>query len=243
MDKKTYSTPVIDRPKSPLPLLLWTLVVLAGGSALGWFAQNEYQRLQADNIVGALRNEIDSRDQQIEALKRDRQTTQQRVVALERSVQIDKSALQRLKEQIGANQEERLKLEEELSLMRSACSEDDNKEGLRIRSFRISRTTGEESYHYRFTVTQTLGENERMEGRILLHLQGTQGDTETTLSLSDISPEEEDSIKMGFKHFQDVEGIIKPPEGFKPSSLTIEIAPDNEEIEGLTKKYEWIVSD
>jgi len=243
MDKNTFRTPAIDRRKSPMGFLLWTLTAIAIGSGVGWFAHDEYQRYQADSIIGSLRNEIESRDRRIELLKEETRTMQQRIVALERSVQIDKSALQRLKEEISATQDDRLKLEEELIFLRGMVSKDDEKEGLRIRSFRIARTAGEDSYHYRFTITQTLGENDHLRGRIRIRLSGKQDGEAVTLELAEIDPDQQDSLKMGFKHFQDVEGIIELPEGFKPSAFSIEIKPDNEKLKGLTKEYEWVVSD
>ncbi len=243
MDKNTFKTPVIDRRKGPAGLLLWTLIAIAIGTVGGWFAHDEYQRYQADSIIGSLRNEIESRDRRIERLNEEQTTMQQRIVALERSVQIDKSALQRLKEEISATQDDRLKLEEELIFLRGMVSKDDQQEGLRIRSFRIARTTGEDNYHYRFTITQTLGENDHLKGLIYIRLSGKQGDEAATLELAEIDPDQRESLKMGFKHFQDVEGIIRLPEGFKAANLIVELEPDNEKLKGLTKEYDWVVSD
>ena len=90
-----------------------------------------------------------------------------------------------------------------------------------------------------FTVSQVINSGQTAKGRILLSAEGLQDGASRTLTLSEMSDGKEQSIKMRFRYFQNVEGGVKLPEGFVPATLTIEVKPDNGKMAPVTETYDW----
>lgn len=262
-DHSTFSTPTIlyRRSHSRGPILLWTLLILILGVALGWVARG--LGVAPPAIIEMLPHPIsmpapqsldltpvpalDGADQaEFDSLKEERDRMRQRIVALERTEQIDKTALQELKNQIADFQGERLRLEEELTMLRGVVDQDEL-EGLRLRNFRIVGTTTDSVYKYQFTVTQSLQGNEQVSGSITIRLEGSKDNKKASLEMAELSDDQSSSLKMRFKHFQDVEGAVKLPEGFEPRNFVVEIRQDAEDGEApseptLAKSYDWVVN-
>lgn len=46
---------------------------------------------------------------------------------------------------------------------------------------------------------------------------------------------------MRFNHFQDIEGVIKLPEDFKPLKVIVEVKPSNKNMSEVKQRFDWVV--
>jgi hypothetical protein len=134
-------------------------------------------------------------------------------------------------------------MEKELNLLRGIVETGVKSEGLYIQGFRLDRGDLPASYRFRFTVTQALKSAGAAVGWITLSLEGEQGGEARELTLKELTGEQDDKLKMRFRHFQDVDGLIEIPEGFSPQQVVVEINPTNNRLPKVNERFDWQVAD
>lgn len=177
--------------------------------------------------------------EQISELESDNADLSQKVTALERARQIDQEATREVKEQIIGLQDERLKLEEELVFVRGMVATGSTKDGLFIQRLVLKKTDKERQFQFKFTISQVLKDKGTAAGRIWISVDGRKEGKDVSLSFSKLSDSDEDSIKMRFKHYQDVDGLVTLPKGLTAKKLKIELKPTTKKLNGVTKVFPW----
>jgi len=191
--------------------------------------------------VEPLQQEILRQSTVIDELNRERAELLQRIAKLERISQIDQESVSRVQNELKNDQNERLKLEEELLFLRSIVSTKSGNGVLHLQRLRLQPGTRENSVFYAFTVSKVLRDPEYIEGLAYLSLSGEQGGSMRTLTLKEVSGSQQESLKLRFKHFQNLEGEFLLPGGFKPSGVTIEIKPTGKKFSPVKKSFKWAV--
>lgn len=232
------NTPKIVQPgaqRSPLWWLLLPLVLVA----VAWGAY-EYGRAQVIFDAGEAREQISSLELQVDKLETERADLYQRLAALERSGQIDREAARTVREEIKLIQDEQLKMEEELVFLRGIVSgRSAGKGSLRIQDFKLEAQELGKGVRYSFTVSHVLEGLKQATGHIRLTVEGVQEGEAKALGLAAVTEDKTESLKMRFKYFQKVSGVLQLPEGFIANSITIDIKPDGKKLSPLTQRYKW----
>lgn len=232
-----YTTPKIVQSQSSHKLLWWGLfpaillgMLVAGYSARLYQEELGYQELQSV---------IDAQLERIDGLERERAESTEKIAHLERSAQIDREALQQVKTELKSNQEERSKLDEELTVLRGMLSGKGAREGVQIQRLSIKPGKGAGEFRYKFTVTQAMQNGEMASGWAFFAVDGLLDGKPTWLPLREITDESTERIRVRFKHFQDVEGLIKLPENFKPLKVIVEVKPSNSNLPEVKQRFDW----
>ncbi|MCG8429023.1 MAG: hypothetical protein MI754_16830 [Chromatiales bacterium] len=243
----SVKTPKIVQPGSKqvsVWLLLSALIVVA---ALWGYREWTFQQqgpvevsLVSSLEPTSLEPELYQQKTYIAELEEERDQLRLKVATLERTSQIDQEAVKQVRQEMKGLQAERLKMEEELTFLRGLVG-GDKKEGLYIHEFQLESGEAERQFRYRFTVSQRLKNVGTASGWIRLKLEGKRADEVVTLSLSDLVEDKADRIKMRFKHFQNVEGVITLPENFEPSSMVIAVEPNNDNLSAIKTRFDWLV--
>lgn len=235
--------PKIVQPGSGPRFLAWLLLLaLAAGAGAVWYHLDLLLALNRDFEVTNLREAVALQQQQIADLEGERHRLRQQIAALERASQIDREAVRRSKEELQKYQDEHLEFQEELTFLRGLVSNGTAKAGLRVRDFRIESGGEPTSYRYRFTVAQVLKDQETVSGKIFVTLDGKREGKDHSLPLKEITRDKEDSLKVSFKHFQELEGELVLPEGFEPIGVTIDVKPEGEGLAPTSRRYDWTIS-
>ncbi len=214
-------------------------VLLAGFFAWGGF---DFGREQAVADLSALEAQAQRWEERIQELDAERSRLRSQVAALERASQIDREATKLAQEELKQSQDRQLKLQQELTILRGIVSGGAKEEGIYIQGFRLERSGEKSEFKYRFTVSQALKSDKVAEGSILVSLQGEQAGEEKRYSLQEITQEKTDKLKMRFRHFQDVEGVFRVPEGFEPHNVIVEIKPTTKKLPAVEKRFDWLVA-
>ncbi|MCW8889266.1 MAG: hypothetical protein OQL20_01240 [Sedimenticola sp.] len=217
-------------------------VVLGAFMLLGW--QNYLpQPVPVVDEVTPLKRIIAEQKGRITLLETERSRLREQIAALERAGQIDQEAIRQVRDELMQSQADYLDMEKELTLLRGIVETSVKSEGLYIQGFRLGRTDEDRNYRYGFTVSQSLKNAGAAVGWIQLALEGEQSGEQRVLSLKEITKENEEKLKMRFRHFQDVDGLIQVPEGFNPERVVIEINPTNNRLPQIKKTFDWLVAE
>ncbi len=240
--RKPFYAPRIIQPSGVWYRRAAFLVLLAMSVVVSvWYAFDR-GRLSAGFNRSEARERIAEQARRITGLEEERSTLRQRVAVLERSSQIDRTAVNEMKAQLKGFQQQRLDQERELAFLRSIVSTETKKPGLRLQGFQLEATGGARSYSYRFTVSQVLKNIGLATGRIRITIDGSQAGKARLLSLQEVTAEAKDSLKMRFRYFQKVEGLIQLPQGFSPDSFNVEVKPSNKKLAPIAQNFKWVVS-
>ena len=235
-----YSTPKIVRPGG-LRVWAWVLLVILLILGVGW---NTYQLGREDSVISPPDFEavIAQQRKQIEELTRARDGLLEKSAALEQAGLIDREAMRQVKMQLSAYQEERAKIEEELTFLRSMVADKQTRNGIQIREFKLERAGTEGVYRYRFAITRNDKGSDMETGSIFIAVDGIRDGQPKWLPLRDITDDKAEMLLMKFKQFQDVEGVIRLPDSFKPKKMIVEIKPNNNKLSPVKQRFDWTVT-
>ena len=73
----------------------------------------------------------------------------------------------------------------------------------------------------------------------LIKVAGQKDGKSQELGLKELTAGERTSLKMRFKHFQNVEGRLSLPEAFEPQSLIIEVKPKTKNAKPIEQEFDW----
>lgn len=240
-----YSTPKIVQTNRR-GRYLWALVLfglgIGIGAGAGWYLGILDRQPVADTNLATLRSEAASQRERIEQLESEKSSLQEQLAVLERASQVDQEATRQVREQLNSFEQERAQLEEELSFLRTMVSTADGKGALQIQRFKLESVGGKGLFRYSFTVTQNMQTDTVASGSIFLAVDGTQEGEARWLPLREITEEKAEKLKMQFKHFQDIEGMIRLPDGFRPRKFIVELKPSNKKLPEVKERFDWVVT-
>ena len=237
-----YPTPRIVQPGGTRPYLWGVLVLML--ALLGLFLAAPYlNQRQSGPVIEELQGRLATQQQLIAELETERIALNERIAGLVRAGQIDREAMRQVRGELDARQEGRVKLDEELAFLRSMVSAKDEREGVQVQRFNLKRGGGDRVYRFSFTITQTLKNGDAATGWIFFAVDGVNGEEPVWLPMREITEEKTEKVKMRFKHFQEVEGVIQLPEGFTPLKVIIEIKPSNKKLPELKRRFDWVVEE
>ncbi len=240
-----YRTPRISQPGTLCvrPWLLLAIVILAGG-LLAWAAlvfrqSNDDTRAMVVELQGA----IAGYQAELEELQAERDQLLSKNAALERASQVDREALRGIRESLKQDQEARLAMEEELAFLKGIMEDKESREALHIVGVELRRTDDPEVVDYRFTVRKTFNDGETATGSVFIAVDGKRDGQAHWYPLRELTADKTESVRVKFKHFQDIEGSLSLPPAFEPSHLVIEIKPSDEGLAPVKERFAWAVRD
>ena len=220
------------------------LLVLLGLVLLGVAAGLSYNYGRNVEMAGlASIEQLADLQRKLDTVEYERTELHKEAVKLKRSSHIDQETIKAVKQQLQQLQNERSTMEEELAFLRNIVSTDKTKKGLKIQNFRLENDLQAGYYRYRFSVSQALKDSTTVLGRIYLFVAGLQDGEKRILKLEEVTEEKMAGIKMRFRYFQEVDGLLHLPEGFAADTVTLEVKPKNRGVAPLAETFEWRLSD
>ena len=235
-----YTTPKIVQPGGQ-QVWLWVLLVILLILGVGW---NAYQlgRENAGTSAPDFKAVITQQRKRIEDLTGERDALLEKTAALEQAGLIDREAMRQVKKQLADYQEERAKIEEELTFLRSMVVDKETRNGIQIREFKLERAGAKGVYRYRFAITRSDKGSDMATGSIFIAVDGLRDGQPKWLPLRDITDDNIEMVLMKFKQFQDVEGVIRLPDSFKPKKMIVEIKPNSNKLSPVKQRFDWTVT-
>lgn len=217
-------------------LLLVVLILVA-------WALFEYGRYSAGYDVFEAGKQHSVLIKQNRTLEKQVDQLQEDKAVLARNAQIKRKAYQDLDNTLKVLQGEILELKEELAFYRGIVSPRDAAQGLHLQRFKIEPNGKLRGYHYNVILTQVLNakEDRIANGTLTFEFEGKQGNVAKVLSLQDVSDKHLRREGFSFRYFQNIQGDIQLPQGFKPQRVTVKVIPRNHRAGRvpIEKTFDW----
>jgi len=207
-----------------LGLVLWTWQVFEAGR--GW-AGYDFERSRAREAALAAR---------IEELEASAGQLRLEATSNARASQIDRDAVRQAQDSLAELQAERASLSREVTLLRGLLSSGQGP--LHVRNFSLEAAP-DGQVRYRFTVAQALRNIGTTEGEVRVKVSGRSDGHNRTLALAELGTDDQATIPVRFMHYQDIEGLLRLPQNFRPESVTIEIRPKTKGLKRVTRVFPW----
>ncbi len=219
--------------KTRVFILLGLLAMGVGGWSLFDYGRHQagYDSHEADLEQLRLVTLVDELADEIDHLREQK-------AQLERAAQIERKAYNELDTNLKVLQGEILELKEELAFYRGIVSPRDASRGLRLQRFSLE-PNGLRSYRYTVVLTQVLKNDRLARGRVKLFVEGLQDNEPKTLDLSVLSEKSVKELNYRFKYFQNLEGDLELPRGFRPMRATAQILPGGRKQDIIEKTIDW----
>ncbi|CAN4277876.1 hypothetical protein LJR125_000737 [Pseudoxanthomonas sp. LjRoot125] len=206
--------PTVPPPRAVgWPVLLAVLVLVLGFGV--WGAWQVFARHAGDAPTpGQLR----AQQQRIEVLE-------QRAATLARSDQISRDANRDLQATLAERDEEISGLRADVAFYERFVGATAQRRGLSVHELTLVPQDAQ-AWHFTATLTQNLNRGAVNAGRLLVSVEGTEGGKLRRLGWSDLRQQANaPGVAYSFKYFQQVEGDLLLPQGFKPVRVIARVVP------------------
>jgi len=193
-----------------------------------------FDSFQARDEHTALVKHNDDLESQIDSL-------QEQKAVLERNAQIKQKAYEDLDTSLKVLQGEILELKEELAFYRGIVSPRDAAQGLHLQRFKVEPNGKPRGFRYKVILTQVLKEDRTARGTLQMAFEGMLNNEAKVFTLQDVSEKHIKEEDFRFRYFQNIEGDIQLPAGFKPQRVTIKVISRHRSSgkEPLEKTFDW----
>jgi len=229
------------------PRRRWAIVAGAVAALLlGAFALYSYVRATTVSDFERAQTERDRLTEERRGLTRDLRAARNenaslkdQVAYLSRSQEIDGTACGSVKQSLTQLQAEASDLREQLAFYRGIVSPKESQAGVRVYDFKISKLkTGPTLFRYDLVLIQSVRNEKRVEGDIDLLIEGLRNGKKEILHIADLAADSNKNLVFSFKYFQEFNGELRLPDGFRPLRATVALQPEGDAPK-IDDEYEW----
>ena len=226
----------VQRPK------LWILSIIAIIAAIAViiFSAFEYGRFVAGFDQAETDTEIAFLQAKISELTKAKEDLLREKARLTRGQDIDRDASSQVKKTLAEAQAQILEMKEELTFYRNIVQPRKSKRTVVVKKM-VLNEQADNSYNYKLVLIQDGRNDVAVRGFVELSIEGEQADGKVVrLDLPTVATKKVDKRqKFGFKYFQNFEGGIRIPEGFKPLSFYIRVLPKSSRVPKVEEVIAW----
>ncbi len=166
------------------------------------------QRVHSDNI----REQLANTKEQVEKLTAERDRLSTTVNAAESQLNMERAAQKQLAVQLRNLEADNIRLKEDLTFFESLLPNAIGPQGVSIRRLKIDQVAPNQ-IRYRLLVMQGGKGDQQFVGNLQLAVTTLQNGKNAMMTFPEMNPSEQAKFKLGFKHYQRIEGVLTLPEG------------------------------
>ncbi|CAN5156817.1 hypothetical protein BH11PSE11_BH11PSE11_32760 [soil metagenome] len=204
----------------PAKVLLSILAIGIGGAMALWIY--DLGRSFTGFDPGASREKLAAIQEQVEKIKTERDQFSTTVNSAESQLNIERSAQKQLALQVKTLEGENIKLKEDLAFFESLLPADTGSQGVSIRRLKADVITPNQ-LRYRLLVMQGGKGDREFTGTLQLVVTVLQGDKSAMMIFPESNSRDTEKFKLGFKHYQRIEGVLTLPAGVLMKSVQAKI--------------------
>mgnify|MGYP003583466782 FL=1 len=167
----------------------------------------------------------DTTPAQLRAQQRRIESLEQQVATLSRSDQISRDANRDLQATLSERDEEISALRADVAFYERFVGSTAQRRGLAVHELQL-QPQSDQAWHFTATLTQNLNRGAVNAGRLLVSVEGTEAGKLRRLAWSDLRQQPNaPGVPYSFKYFQQVEGDLLLPPGFKHVRVIARVVP------------------
>lgn len=212
--------------------VLFLLIVLP---ATTYLATNYYLGIETRKLSA----QLEQQNLLLVDLRRQVGDVEQKAANAEMASEIDRNSMEQLRQEILQSEEQIQMLGQQISFYQSLMDPSPQQRGVYLESLDIKPATSQGEYQYNIIVAQRSSNHQRVSGYVNLQLIGA-GEDEVSqiISLAELT-EDQDTLPLGFKFFQQLDGNIRLPEGFIPARVRVVVQINGDNVPSVDETYEW----
>ncbi|MBQ76673.1 MAG: hypothetical protein CMQ20_16835 [Gammaproteobacteria bacterium] len=179
---------------------------------------------------------------QLEDSRRQMTEMRQELADLKLGGEIDTRANEEVRQTVEGLQDQIAGFREEIRFYKGVMLPNVEEKGLRIERLNVENTGEPNKYKYSLLLTQVVDKHDFVQGGVEIALLGSEGSSEKQLALSELSEMNEEKlarIRFRFRYFQNIDGELSVPVGFKPREIMIIAKSSGRNGQRLEKKFAW----
>ena len=226
------------RPGQRLFLLIGSVLLIGLGTLCGFgFGYYQIHKVEESFKDGFLEQTI-----LLNELSAENSELKRQVAMLERSGLLDQRVNETDQKTLSSLRDQLATLEQDLSFYKNVIIQQTDDTGLMVSEWSLKRISKSNRYRYKLALRQQDADGDTyLNGHVNVNLVGTQNGQNTVYSLSELSKEQEQTdIKLRFKFFQDIEGVLTLPDNFLPEYVKIVGVEINPVRKTIDRDYPWI---
>ncbi|MAY26993.1 MAG: hypothetical protein CMK02_11950 [Polycyclovorans sp.] len=235
---------VIRQPKRHGPRLVWIAALTAVAVVALWalfvlarhaFEDDAAKHQRELNELLAVRKTL---TQSLRETRDENENLRDELAFLRQSQQVEAEAAQLLRGELERLQSELLELREQLAFYRGIVSPDVVKAGVRVHSLKLAPTGVTPQFRYELVLVQAVRRQGNAAGQFKMVVEGVRDGRPLSVSWPELSEGRDELPKYGFQYFQEFDGLIKLPAGFKPQRIRVQLIPDGS-APAVEEVLEW----
>ncbi|GAB2497168.1 membrane protein [Pseudoxanthomonas sangjuensis] len=151
---------------------------------------------------------------------------EQQVATLNRSDQISRQANTDLQSTLAERDEEIAALRADVAFYERFVGATAQRRGLTVHKLQL-QPQNDQSWHFIATLTQNLNRGAVNAGRLQVAVEGTRGGKLQKLAWTELRQAGDPGVAYSFKYFQEVEGDMVLPLGFRPARVAVRLVPQH----------------
>lgn len=193
-------------------------------------------------VNGDARAERDQLMAQVNDMSRQISVLQQELINSEQASTVDRQALDEVQGTIINLRETIAQLEEDVLFYKQIMSPENNETGLMIGQLDLLSTEEDNRIRYRLELRQQ-GNNEKLvSGYANVNILGNRDRQEISMPLRSLAVDEDQlDIKLQFRYFQNIQGVLVLPEDFEPLGIQILAVDEGDNPKTVQKSFAWVV--
>lgn len=201
------------RARQVFVLLLFSIISLGLGFALGQHMfEKRMGELNRDNAL--LRENQASFESEAKSLAR-------QLAVLQRGRDIDDQAKRSITDTINALEMQVVQLKQDVTFYKNIMAPTGQDKGLSVKKLEFTPGAQDGSFTYKLVLAQMAANKNSIEGIVAINFIGERNGEQEIYALKEISDLADLGIKFQFRYFQNFEGSLTFPEGFKPEKIQI----------------------
>ena len=156
--------------------------------------------------------------------------------------EVDRKAVDDIRATLREQKQTIAALREEIGFYRGLMTPTEREKGLSIRGWELYPGSKPQEYHYKLVLQQLALKHNVLKGSVSVSVVGIQDGLQKTYSLGQLLVGQETAaLKLRFKYFQNIEGELQLPSGFKPQRVDVVAKATSPKSVEVEKHYGWLV--
>lgn len=215
------------------------LLVMVGclGAASGYMLGLSDDGYDIDDMVQSRQ----SLARELSTVKAEYTEARRALIQLERGQAIDAEAMRTARNTISELESRIDGLEADLTFYRNIMAPSEVSTGLQVDQMTLRNLRGEGRYGFKLTLTQIGDNSSFIGGLVAVNLIGERNGEQEVIPLRDVSEDiEELGVRFRFRYFQDVEGVLRLPEDFKPYEIQVVAKAEGAKASQAQRTFDWL---